>query len=126
MLPYRTLRRERINRVSYVVSMEDVSFAAESILAQSTVSASPYIRDTVDRYRKNKANPGRDISAAYLMRDTLKVTGCPDRDLASADLGIFYVNVDDPLSGGTGHTIRVCLQESVPVITQRHWKSWLR
>ena len=31
----------------------------------------------------------------------------------------------DPLGGGTGHTIRVCLQHAVPVITQEHWRGWL-
>lgn len=35
-----------------------------------------------------------------------------------ADIGLFYVDPDDPEAGGTGHTIRVCRLKDVPVITQ--------
>jgi hypothetical protein len=36
-------------------------------------------------------------------------------------LGIFYVNPEKPLSGGTGHTIRVCKQNNVTVLDQSDW-----
>jgi hypothetical protein len=38
--------------------------------------------------------------------------------------GLFYVDLDDPLAGGTGHTIRVCQQEGVAVVVQDAWASW--
>jgi len=31
----------------------------------------------------------------------------------------------DPMAGGTGHTIRVCHQESVPVVFQTDWLEWM-
>jgi hypothetical protein len=63
--------------------------------------------------------------AAYLLRDTIKVIGCEDLGLAPADFGIFYVRASDPMKGGTGHTIRVCRERGVPVLTQDQWMSWL-
>ena len=61
----------------------------------------------------------------YLLRDTLKVTGSNALKLAPAACGIFYVNASDPLSGGTGHTIRVCVQNRLPVIDQEVWQKWV-
>ena len=37
---------------------------------------------------------------------------------------LFYVWLDDPMEGGTGHTIRVCHQEGVPVAFQDSWTQW--
>jgi hypothetical protein len=34
------------------------------------------------------------------------------------------VNLADPMEGGTGHTIRVCQQEGLPVIYQDEWSAW--
>jgi len=60
----------------------------------------------------------------YLLRDTLKVTGSPTLHLAPATLGLFYVNLDDPEAGGTGHTIRVCRQHNIPVAFQDDFLRW--
>jgi len=38
---------------------------------------------------------------------------------------VFYVDPDEPESGGTGHTIRVCKNFGVPVIFQDSWENWL-
>jgi hypothetical protein len=63
--------------------------------------------------------------ATYLLRDTLKVTGSEALGLAPAALGIFFVNEADPTGGGTGHTIRVCGVQDVPVAEQSEWKNWV-
>jgi hypothetical protein len=73
-------------------------------------------RDKIPRLRA-KAN--------YLIRDTTKVTGIPDAGYAPASFGIFYANLDDPMKGGTGHTIRVCQQQAVPVALQDSWMQWI-
>lgn len=62
--------------------------------------------------------------ATYLLRDTVKVTGSVTLGLAPAALGLFFVNEEDPTGGGTGHTIRVCEVQGVPVATQAEWGSW--
>jgi len=33
--------------------------------------------------------------------------------------------LDDVMAGGTGHTIRVCQMENIPVVFQNVWKTWL-
>jgi hypothetical protein len=39
--------------------------------------------------------------------------------------GVFYVNEQTPLAGGTGHTIRVCRELGVPVAFQKEWREWV-
>jgi len=60
----------------------------------------------------------------YLLRDTLKATGSPALDLAPASLALFYVDLSDLEAGGTGHTIRVCRHEDVPVVFQDEFLEW--
>jgi len=62
----------------------------------------------------------------YLLRDTLKVTGSPTLNIAPATLALFYVDLNDPDTGGTGHTIRVCRQCGVPVVLQDEFLGWKR
>ena len=38
--------------------------------------------------------------------------------------GLFYVDLSDPEAGGTGHTIRVCRQQGIPVAFQDSWMHW--
>lgn len=59
-----------------------------------------------------------------LLRDTIKVVVL-EGELPGATVGIFYADVTDPMKGGTGHTIRVCRPNGVPVILQDDWVKWL-
>ena len=72
--------------------------------------------------RRDKT-PALKAKTQYLLRDTMKVVGFSD-EFARPSAAIFYANPADPLSGGTGHTIRVCLQEGVPYVLQDRWKQW--
>ena len=47
-----------------------------------------------------------------------------DRWAVPARFGLFYVNAADPMKGGTGHTIRVCRRQGVPVAFQEDWMGW--
>ena len=40
-------------------------------------------------------------------------------------MGVFFVNEDHPKGGGTGHTIKVCELEGVPLATQSEWLEWI-
>jgi len=72
-----------------------------------------------------------DAQAACLIRDTLKVAGMPDtsstaRHALPAPLAaLFWIAPADPEAGGTGHTIRACRLQCVPVVFQSHWEPWL-
>ena len=61
----------------------------------------------------------------YLLRDTLKVWVANVIGLTPA-LGIFFVNEADPTGGGTGHTIRICELEGVPVAALHGRAGWSR
>lgn len=64
------------------------------------------------------------MKAAYLLRDTMKVIGYPP-DVKPANIGIFYDDLQNPIQGGTGHTMNICMQNSVPLIDQRTWFTWI-
>jgi len=62
--------------------------------------------------------------ATYLLRDSMKVLGHSE-EFPKPVCGIFFTDPSDPMAGGTGHTIRVCQQESVPVVFQTDWLEWM-
>jgi len=78
----------------------------------------------IKRYRNIGRWEKHTIKLTYLLRDTLKVLGSSSLKLPPATCGIFYVNESNPLAGGTGHTIRVCQTEHVPVMDQKTWLAW--
>ncbi|MBI5048963.1 MAG: hypothetical protein HZB54_08465 [Deltaproteobacteria bacterium] len=55
----------------------------------------------------------------YILSDTIKAAKAEDFCMMPADIGISYVNTADPMKGGKGHTIRVCMKQWIPVIDQR-------
>lgn len=63
------------------------------------------------------------IKAAYIIRDTVKVIGT--RTIAPCSFGIFYDDLGSPMVGGTGHTMKICMQNNIPYIDQRVWMKWL-
>lgn len=63
--------------------------------------------------------------ALYVLRDVIKVKGSDEMKLTKADFGLFYVNLENPMKGGTGHTLRFCEKHNVPVITQIEWMKWI-
>jgi len=122
VLPHDTMRERSRNKVSATLSLGDVSEVLEESLALETVAASPKYRGLIQGRKKHSA---LRIKANYLLRDTLKISGCPDANFQPAHIGVFYVNADDAAKGGTGHTIRVCENRQVAVITQDVWMQWL-
>ena len=39
-------------------------------------------------------------------------------------MGLFYINIDDPDAGGTGHTVRVCRGRKVPTAFKVLFLKW--
>lgn len=70
---------------------------------------------------------GKDVRkrGSYLIRDTLMVTGAPNHGISPASFGIFYDDLRNPKSGGTGHTMGVCDNQHVQYLDQRVWMNWL-
>lgn len=125
VLPYEGHRRASRPTDARVVALEKIWTVAEGRLLSSTYDATPGYERLTDAYRATGRASVPGSKAAYLLRDTLKVTGVPEAGIAPATLGLFYVNPDDPLRGGTGHTLRVCARHGVPTVLQSVWMKWL-
>ena len=89
-------------------------------MAWKTVTASPKLKGIVERRGGKGALAAK---AAYLMRDTMKAVGYSD-DFPRPLCALFFVDLTDPLAGGTGHTIRVCKQAGIPCAFQDSWEGW--
>jgi hypothetical protein len=53
----------------------------------------------------------------------MKFMGVPGY-FAKPICALFFVNLADPIEGGTDQTIRVCQKVGVPVIYQDEWSAW--
>jgi hypothetical protein len=74
---------------------------------------------------ENGLHPRNAILGAYIVRDTLKVTGAPSQGILPASFGIFYDDLRNPKSGGTGHTMMMCESQLVPYVDQKVWGKWI-
>lgn len=46
-------------------------------------------------------------------------------EASAPTVACFMVDLADTEAGGTGHTIRVCRQASVPMVFQNVWTAWI-
>ena len=96
---------------------------AEPALAAMLRKTGAVSAETARLLERREKTPSLKAKAQYLVRDTMKVTGFSDL-FAKSHAALFYANLTDPFAGGTGHTIRVCIQEGVPYFLQDQWKQW--
>ncbi len=113
--------RGRTNEAFETISLEDIDLAAEpDVVYQSKNNKKTiklidhYVSGYIDRFT---------IKAAYIIRDTVKAIGT--KKVKPATFGIFYDDLDKPMTGGTGHTMSICKQNNIPYVDQRVWFSWL-
>ena len=120
--PYATHRlKARFDGASYEYP-EALSDQQKKEMVQQSVLASPKTSSMMAQLGKKGAVAAK---ADYLLRDTMKVIGFSE-EFPKATVALFYVDIDAPMDGGTGHTIRVCQQEGVPVAFQNAWKGWTK
>jgi hypothetical protein len=120
VLPDKEHRKK--NRIGIgAISLEEINLLNEpEIIYQS--KSNKKTTNLVERY----VNGHRDSitnKAAYIIRDTIKVLGVIN--LAPANFGIFYEDLANPYEGGTGHTMKICEANNIPIINQNIWKKWL-
>jgi len=125
LVPYPGHRKRRALHSGKTIAFEEVPETEQQAIMGKTIQASPDSRGLVNLYMKNRGWSRHAAKLLYLLRDTLKVMGSRSLKLAPATCGIFYVNESKPLSGGTGHTIRVCQQNRLPIIDQSVWQDWV-
>jgi hypothetical protein len=114
-------RRKNRHSANPVTSLDAIALDHEEALATFSGKATPKNQGLINQRHRV---PRLGSKARYLLRDTLKVVGDQSIGLPPATLGIFYTQ-PDTMAGGTGHTIRVCEQQGVPVVLQSVWMSWL-
>ncbi len=121
IIPYRG-HRKKANYANHTISLDEINLASEpDVLYQSKkYSRMGPLIEVYARGCKNRVT----IKAAYILRDTLKVTGASG--VAPASFGIFYDDQKKPKSGGTGHTMRICQMNGIPLIDQNTWFNWLK
>ncbi len=119
--PYKG-HRQKANLAYETISLEQVNLVAEpEVVYQSKLNHKT--EKLIDQFVSGERNP-LAMKAAYIIRDTVKVLGT--QEIPPATFAIFYGNLDNPRTGGTGHTMNVCEKNGVPFIDQRIWFEWLK
>jgi hypothetical protein len=113
--------REKTNQAYETISLDEISIAAEPEVVYQSKS-NKKTEKLIDQFVSGNKNR-YTIKAAYIIRDTIKAIGT-DR-IKPATFGIFYDDLDKPKEGGTGHTMKVCEQNNIPIIDQKIWFKWL-
>lgn len=120
IVPYSGHRAKK-NKSYDTISLDDVSLANEpEVVYQSKENKKT--EKLIDQYLSGNRDRFA-IKAAYILRDTVKAIGTAN--IAPASFGIFYDDLSNPQQGGTGHTMRTCRKNGIPIIDQRTWFKWL-
>lgn len=120
IIPYSGHRKTK--NVSYnTISLDDIALANEPELVYQSKD-NLKTEKLIDQYLAGKRDRFA-IKAAYILRDTAKVLGATD--VPPATFAIFYDDLDKPMQGGTGHTMRTCKRNGIGLIDQRTWFQWL-
>jgi len=118
--PY-TGHRQKSNQAYETISLDEINIVADTEVVYQSKS-NKKTEKLIDRY----ISGSRDryaMKAAYIIRDTIKAIGT--KEIKPATFGIFYDDLDKPKEGGTGHTMKVCEQNNIPIIDQKIWFKWL-
>ncbi len=113
--------RQKTNKAYKTISLDEMSVAA----MPEVVYQSKYNKKTeklIDQFVSGEKNR-LTIKAAYIIRDTIKAIGTDT--IRPATFGVFYDDLKNPGTGGTGHTMNVCVQNNIPIIDQKVWFKWL-
>lgn len=114
--------REKHNKAYETISLDQIDLVNETeIVYQSKINKKT--KALIDKYMDG-AKDRYSIKAAYIIRDTVKVTGT-NSGIPQTSFAFFYDDVDNPKKGGTGHTMEICDLNNVPYYTQNEWLNWL-
>jgi len=120
IVPY-SGHRQKTNKAYNTISLDDIKIASdrEVVMQSKNNKKTEKLIDQFVSGDKNKFT----IKAAYIIRDTIKAIGT--NEILPASFGIFYDDLENPMTGGTGHTMNVCIQNNIPLIDQKVWFNWL-
>ena len=113
--------RQKSNQAYKTYSLDNINLAAEPEVIYHSKS-NKKTEKLIDQYVSGNNNR-YTIKAAYIIRDTIKAIGTDE--IKPATFGIFYDDLTNPKTGGTGHTMNVCLENNISIIDQITWFTWL-
>lgn len=114
--------RKKTNHAYNTISLDDIDISAEpEVVYQSKLNKKT--ENLIDQFVSGDKNR-YTIKAAYIIRDTIKAIGT--EEIKQATFGIFYDDPENPMTGGTGHTMNICKQNNIPIIDQSVWFNWLK
>lgn len=114
--------RQKVNDAYETISLDQIDLLNEpEIVYQSKNNKKT--KTLIDKY-VGGAKDRFSIKAAYIIRDTIKVTGT-NSGIPPTTFAFFYDDLENPKTGGTGHTMSICDINNVPYLTQNEWLNWL-
>ena len=118
--PY-TGHRSKENFSYETIPIDNINLVKEPLVIYQSKS-NPKTEKHIDKYVSGDINR-ITIKCAYIIRDTVKVIGTAS--IKPATFAIFYDDLNNPESGGTGHTMRICRMNGINYINQTSWMPWL-
>lgn len=113
--------RQKTNNAYDTISLDDIDITSEPLVLYQSKN-NKKTNNLIDKYASGEKNRFT-IKAAYIIRDTIKAIGTAH--IKPATFGIFYDDLENPKTGGTGHTMNICEQNKIPIIDQNTWFKWL-
>ena len=114
--------RQKSNNAYETISLDQIDLANEPEVVYQSKS-NKKTKSLIDKY-VGGAKDRFAIKAAYIIRDTVKVTGT-NSGIPPVNFAFFYDDEQNPRTGGTGHTMEVCDINKVPYLTQCTWENWI-
>ena len=121
ILPY-SGHRKKANIANKTYDLDNIDLEEEKDVIEQSMK-NKEMKNLISEYVSGVKNRST-IKAAYIIRDTVKVIGTST--ISKASFAIFYDDLDKPKTGGTGHTMLVCEENNIPVISQEIWFAWLK
>lgn len=114
--------RQKTNNAYETISLDEIDLANEPEVVYQSKNNNK-TKSLIDKYVAG-AKDRFAIKAAYIIRDTVKVTGTKS-GIPAVNFAFFYDDEQNPKTGGTGHTMRICDINNVPYLTQFDWAKWI-
>lgn len=114
--------RQKQNNAYETISLSQIDLMNEpEVVYQSKNNKKT--KSLIDKY-VGGAKDRFSIKAAYIIRDTVKVTGT-NSGISPVSFAFFTMILIIRKTGGTGHTMDVCSMNKVPYLTQLDWINWI-
>jgi hypothetical protein len=111
-----------LKNVAYeTISLDQLNLASEPEVSYQSLQ-NQNTKFPVKEYLQGKRD-NLAMKGSYIIRDTVMVIGA--QGVERAHCALFYDDLQNPRTGGTGHTMNVCKTNEIPFLDQCMWLNWL-